>query len=230
MGTSKKSADPSRAERKAKKRKLEEAIPDLPGDNDTAEDIVVSSGTLDKVSKKSKKEHDETESMGNRMTSDKERRAAKKAKKEKKSQKKVEEITHKGVQVAEKIAEDKKTRKQVNAESARIDTALETRDSEKLAQDEDAPKKSKKERKAERKAKEAADAAAIAAALPEPSEPTPESKGDATREEENSKRNNREREKGRKAAGGQVTNGEVKAPRFIVFIGDTYILERTLRD
>ena len=34
MGVTKKGTEPSRAERKAKKRKLEDAIPDLPGDND----------------------------------------------------------------------------------------------------------------------------------------------------------------------------------------------------
>lgn len=223
MGISKKGADPSRAERKAKKRKLEDAIPDLPGDNETTQGLDVPSGKSEKASKKRKRDNDGLETATNGAISEKERKAAKEAKKEQKRLKDEEDITAEDVEDAKKVAKkDKKSKKDAKIDPANINTTLEVVESEMITKDESVPRKSKKERKAERKAKEAAEVASTEAALLTPSEPAPEFNGDATLEEKKPKRNNRNRERKRKASGDEATNGEGTAPRFIVFIGTVH--------
>lgn len=201
MGSSsKKGTDATRAERKAKKRKLEDAIPDLPGD-DAAEETP----KKEKSSKKRKRSEDEDVV---------EEKAAKKEKKEKKSKKDKyagdEEDTEKEARRAAK-----KAKKALKAECTTA-ADLAVKEPEPVVEEE-APKKSKKERKAERKAKEAANGTAIATATKDAVKV--EAGGEV--EEKKAKKNNRNRSKKREGDAAAKENGEEgkAAARFICFIG-----------
>ena len=225
MGSSKKQPDATRQERKAKKRKLEDAVPDLPGDNDA----VVSRETSGKKRKRDRDagvEEDEVDGM----TDGQEEK--KREKKEKKRRRK--EAEEGGLPIEEEVEgkaekKEKKSKKEKKEkESAAVEPAIAT-------EAEDGPKKSKKERKAERKAKEAAEAAVKGkdAAAGEGSKAEAETNGGSESAEagKKSKKNNRNREKKRKgtAASGEgvAVNGagekdESKAKkdaRFICFVG-----------
>lgn len=218
MGTTKKGSDPSRADRKAKKRKLEDAIPDLPGD-DEPQEITTSD---DKSSKKRKRAAGEI-SGDNDLADDKERKSAKKEKREKKQKRNAEDSllsSTEGVKAAdgkgEAITDEPKEDVSTKPEVPNIS--------------EDGPKKSKKERKAERKAREAIEKvekeASKPADLPKENSTSIEDKGGNTStklagsEEKKPRKNNRNREKKRWAALQKGT--EEKAPRFIAFIGNTF--------
>jgi nucleolar protein 6 len=216
MGISKQRTEPSRANRKAKKRKLEDAIPDLPGDDDAQE---VSSaahelGIIEKPSKKRKRTNEEAETQENPEVREKKRKSSKKERKQKEENVIVQAVDiGNGDGVVKKSKKSKK--EEANEESSAVQNEADETD--------DAPKKSKKERKAERKAREAADKAND----PDRNEPMKDSNGKAevkanavdtsTSTEEKKRKNNRNREKKRKTA---LENGlESKPPRFIAFIG-----------
>ena len=238
MGTSKNSHDATRQERKAKKRKLEDAVPDLPGD-------VADTGDSEEVGRKAgKKQKRDTDTGDGVIDEEKQRKREKKERK--KLRKEEAEFPEEGgvpLDVVdedgegvknEKSKKDKRAKKSAVAEEPVIE--LET------VAEEAGPKKSKKERKAERRAKEAAEGAA-------PVEELKESKseqkvngnasmnGEAAEGEKKSRKNNRNREKKRKGTvppeGGAV-NGNAEKPtgegkekkdaRFICFIGTSPFL------
>jgi nucleolar protein 6 len=205
-----KSTDASRAERKAKKRALEAAIPDLPGDHENAEDVEVEA----KAEKKSKKRKRDD------VVEDSETKKAKKEKKDKKKRK--SEAAEVEAEAEEELQEEKPAKKEKNEKKEKKEGKAANTNGESvpavanLDGEEDAPRKSKKERKAERKAAEAA-----AASKSTPTKAVSETNGVTPAEEKKSKKNNRNREKKRK---GDSANGDTegKAARFIVFIGAFY--------
>jgi nucleolar protein 6 len=211
MGASKKGQDPTRAERKAKKRKLEDTIPDLPGDGETLD---VNGSKNDRLSKKSKR----TKGLADEPNVPVEDRALKSGQRSCSRDDGVNSPSAE-TEITQRVAKQDWRREGVGAHA--IKESLGDVDATVIK---DSVKKSKKERKAERKAREAAKGAAshdVVKQAPEPksnSEPgisataiTPSS------EEKKPRRNNRNREKRRRAAleGGT----EEKAHRFIAFIG-----------
>jgi nucleolar protein 6 len=210
MAITKKGSDPSRADRKAKKRKLEDAVPDLPGDNEAEE----RTPSNDKSSKKRKRTPDETEVK--ETVDDKEKKSTKKEKK----RKRVEEET--ALRLGnEGTVEGLKSKKEPTADETSEETLVKSKGTAGIGEE---PKKSKKERKIERKAREAAEKATSQAVIHSQEDLKPtlehESNGSATlanSEEKKRKKNNRNRKGNRKAA---LENGaDGKAPRFIAFIG-----------
>ncbi|OBT99341.1 hypothetical protein VE01_02588 [Pseudogymnoascus verrucosus] len=228
MAPIKKSAGP-RSERKAAKRKAQDAIPDVPEDynNEGAEEVAAPK----------KRKRDDDEEGGE----DTEESGIKKVRKEKKEKKEKEE--------GKKEKKEKKPKK--DAEGGDEDTMMEdAAPKEPKEPKEDVPKKSKKERKAERKAQQAAEAIANAkanraaeeaAAASKPtvaSDGTEASKpaaaaaaGGKTPKAEKApkldkdgnpikKKNNRNREKKRLAAATAIAAGEKAPARFIVFVGN----------
>lgn len=201
MGSSSKkgNSDATRAERKAKKRKLEDAIPDLPGEEVVAEE----------KPKKRKRSADEDVV---------EEKAAKKEKKSKTDKDVVEDEDKEARKAAKKA---KKALKAEQSGTAAVELAVQ----EPVAEEE-APKKSKKERKAERKAKEAAETAAVANGTAAKDaqgakDPTSKEEVDGDAEQKKSKKNNRNRAEKRKRDAAAKESGEEggKAARFICFIG-----------
>ncbi|TVY28816.1 putative RNA-binding protein [Lachnellula hyalina] len=197
MGSSSKKGnnDATRAERKAKKRKLEDAIPDLPG-----EEVVVD----EKPKKKRKRSADEDVV---------EEKAAKKEKKSKKDKDAVADEDKEARSAAKKA---KKALKAEQSETAAVELAV-----QELVAEEEVPKKSKKERKAERKAKEAAETATAANGTAA-KDSTSKEEADGDGEEKKSKKNNRNRAEKRKREAAAKETGEEggKAARFICFIGN----------
>lgn len=213
MGVKKAEKDATRAERKAKRRKAENAIPDLPGDSEIHEQ------NTEKISKK-RKRLDNHEPIDDPKPEKKARKHEKKARKN---------TTEPGALVGD-------ADEQVGS-SLKNYTVVTTVDHE-LPKDEhvvditsEPPKKSKKERKAERKVAEAAAAAAASTTgtdetttQQEPKESTSQPQDDSAQPVK-SKKNNRNREKKRQAASIVAGNAEdpdktnKKAARFIVFIG-----------
>lgn len=208
MGGTKKGTDPSRAERKAKKRKLEDAIPNIPGDNEIEVEPEILSQSEKPVKKRKRDQADAEEDSIDEQQKKKE----KKEKKEKK---------------------DKKNKKS-DEEGGNAPGGDETEDLPKKSEEangavenSDIPKKSKKERKAERKARDAAEAAANGEAKSPAVTSTPGSgavvvAAAATKEKKPKKnKQNQEKkapgEKGTANGSGEKTDG--KAARFIVFIG-----------
>ncbi|KAH8667428.1 hypothetical protein BGZ60DRAFT_528730 [Tricladium varicosporioides] len=197
-----KSSDPTRAERKAKKRKLEDAIPDLPGEeNKDGEEL--SGGDEGKKRRKRIKNDEELEAPVEETGKQRGRR-------EKKERKQAERT--------EKEKQDGATEKVEEKEDVKMRGVGTT------ANEEGAPRKSKKERKAERKAKEAAEAAVATEAAKSTSNGDNKDEG---AKEKKSKKNNRNREKKRKGlvtgASDTAVEGEdkeKKSARFICFIGN----------
>jgi nucleolar protein 6 len=224
MGSSKKPQDATRQERKAKKRKLEDAVPDLPGD---VEDVDV-----EKAGKKRKRDKDVEAEEINGEDDDREKKERKKEKK--RTKKEAEESA--GAEVAN--GDGKGEKKNEKEKKAKSSATIEEPEVEADAEVEAGPKKSKKERKAERKAKEAAEAAKGKDVAPvEESKSKPEqANGAETEGGKKSKKNNRNREKKRKgsaATDGVAVNGDAekaveekdkKDARFICFIGTSPII------
>jgi len=204
MGLPKKGSEGiSRAERKAKKRKIEDTIPDLPGDEQILQESV------DEPKKKRKRSSELDESL-----IDEEKKAAKKEKKRKKAE-------DGGGEEVDKTAVKKAKKEKKAAEEVVEEPAVKAEELIKVEEVvEEAPRKSKKERKAERKALEAA--VKKDAPVTEDSKPAAEVDGEESKDTaEKAKKNNRNREKKRKAA---LENGETaeKTPdRFIVFVGES---------
>lgn len=209
----------SRAERKAKKRTLEDAIPNLPGDNEGE----IERESISKAEKKSKKRKRDAETGDEVIGEGKESKKDKKKKKRKIEDGESEPAEEEIVQNGKKSKKEKKGKKTgfekegpVSPADIEVDTVMQ--------EEVEAPKKTKKERKAERKAREAAESTSKNPAPTETSEAVSEANGktEAAGEEKKSKKNNRNREKKRK---GTSANGETSQPestkpaRFIVFIG-----------
>ncbi|OBT73737.1 hypothetical protein VF21_07147 [Pseudogymnoascus sp. 05NY08] len=236
MAPIKKAAGP-RSERKAAKRKAQDAIPDVPEDynNDGAEEVTAAP---------KKRKRDDDEEGGE----DADEGAVKKPKKAKKLRKEKEEKKEKeGGKKEKKEKKEKKPKKDVEGGDEDTEMADATPKAPKEPK-EDVPKKSKKERKAERKAQQAAvaianakanRAAEEAAATSKPSvasDGTETSKpaaaaGGKTPKAEKApkldkdgnpikKKNNRNREKKRLAAATAIAAGEKAPARFIVFVGN----------
>ncbi|PMD46389.1 hypothetical protein L207DRAFT_507304 [Hyaloscypha variabilis F] len=216
-----KSTDISRAERKAKKRALEDAIPDLPGDNE------VETGQAEKAEKNSKKRKRD----GERDAAEAVVQNGQKAKKDKNKRRKIEEAeaaeeVKDAVKAPKKEKKSKKGKASESTEDCEVPKPLKVDTN--MAEAPEEPKKTKKERKAERKARQAAETAAKGPDPPSPPETTPQANGDSSKgeEEKKSKKNNRNRDKKRKgtSANGEVSQPEEgkasKAARFIVFIGN----------
>jgi nucleolar protein 6 len=218
MGNTKRALEPSRAERKAKKRKLEDAIPDVPTDFDIQEHDSLTSKTARSTTKKGKINEGTSHPNLTMQIEGGQHEARKEAKKENK--KKV--ITATDSHGADLPSVEKTTKNTISPTTRElVERATETSD---------IPKKSKKERKAERKAREAADVANRDKGnlvdsphlRPEPNEHSTPSRS----EHKKPAKNNRNREKKRKGinvenatapGNGGVSNA--KAARFIVFIG-----------
>ncbi|KAL2065391.1 hypothetical protein VTL71DRAFT_3061 [Oculimacula yallundae] len=215
----------SRAERKAKKRAAEEAIPDVP-DSWTADPQIEVNAPAENDSKKRKRDTDEG---GNEGKEDKE---SKKERKKRRKEAEAGEAASGGVLVEKN---EKKVKKEKRAKGEATETHADL-DTDTVNNTVDgAPKKSKKERKAERKAKEAAEVSAQGAGGTElvklqNTEVNGSTKKSTDKpedgDEKKSKKNNRNREKKRKGANGTKVGGEVegedassKAARFIVFVG-----------
>lgn len=182
-------AGASRAERKAKRRKLENSIPDIP------EDIETESNNDNAVSTKRKRalDDDAIDDQATPLDSN-------------------EEISKKN---KESTRKSKKT-KTSSTDTPSLPIQIE--DPSDIAETEAAPKKSKKERKAERKAKEAAANATSATQEAKPAgkgngaDVNTSGKSDDTTAE-------KKRAKNKKQGGVAGENAESKAARFIVFIG-----------
>lgn len=232
MAVPKQRSEPSRADRKAKKRKLEDAIPDLPGDDEPEEKVATNISELDiknekKPSKKRKKTSEYEDAKKFQETDERSHKSSKRGRK-----KNEEEFSP--VQIADAVRElvdraaVKKGRngKELENEAANGKGST-VPEAEGNGETEEVPRKSKKERKAERKAREALDKGPTRDddgdgndAVEKPNVETAglnDGKDTSANPEEKKRKNNRNREKKRKAAleGG----AESKAPRFIAFIG-----------
>ncbi|KAL3420193.1 RNA recognition domain-containing protein [Phlyctema vagabunda] len=217
MGASKKATELlSRAERKSKKRQAEDAIPDLPGDNDDDGEEAQAS-EAEKSSKKRKRSSEDKKVVADPDGA--ERKSAKREKKRKRAEE-VEGEESKAVDAEDQESEKKKKKKKSQAEEpadgGEQPAAIEEDDG--TAE----PKKSKKERKAERKAREAAEGLTKESKKISPAKsdnvPVGGDEAKAGEEERPKKKNNRNRDKKRKAKAEEA--GESKAARFIVFIGN----------
>jgi nucleolar protein 6 len=221
MGLPRKEQDPTRAERKAKKRKLEDAIPDLPGDNEIAEDS--------KVGEKSNKKRKVKE--GSENIAGKERDSASLNQKGKKiKDKELSKESSTKVEINSANSTTKKKKETLASDVAHSDNAVEFMEPHTPVADDQTPRKSKKERKAARKVAEAAEAAKVISnrvteSVKVGTEPAAVMEVDQVKK---AKKNNRNREKKRKGANGTTLGAsdadagekkEGKAARFIVFIG-----------
>jgi len=199
MGTSKNTANISRASRKAKRRELEDAIPDLPIDNEleaSANEIAVSS------KKRKRSDQDERVDAPNRSPSPATNEDTKETKKGKKKRRKLTRGMG-GVVRDESMAQD--------TEASQPDTepATQAREQAAFAVSDVVPKKSKKERKAERRAREAA------------GQTQAEAGDEALVNEGNANKVRRGNLPGQndQVADGGNSGVNVKARRFIVFVG-----------
>jgi nucleolar protein 6 len=234
MAITKRDKDPTRAERKLKKRKLEEAIPDLPGDVGATDLQDASTPAIEGQENKSKKRklgktsiHDvdiqQDGANGTQQRKNKEERKEKR--KGKKAPKDNESYGDEILKSIDKASGSDHINEIRSGELESIHGKLERetevlRDSTALIDEEPPAKKSKKERKAERKATEAAQAAASNNSAPASIEDTPVAVGEEV-QSGMSKKNNRNREKKQKGYNSNEASekAEGKAPRFIVFIG-----------
>jgi len=221
MTITKKDKDPTRAERKLKKRKLEEAIPNLPGDVGETDLQDVSTQAIENSYKKRKFGKSSIHNADFQRDGEN-KSQQKKNKEEKKGKRAVKDIeSHADEMVksndkaldSDQIGELRSEKMEsIHGKSER---EIEVSGDSTACIDEDPPaKKSKKERKAERKAAEAAQAAHT------PIEDMPVASGEGTQPGK-SKHNNRNREKKRKGGDNNEASEKAvgKAPRFIVFIG-----------
>ncbi|KAG9243569.1 hypothetical protein BJ878DRAFT_576456 [Calycina marina] len=203
----------SRAERKSKKRALEKAIPDFPGDEKPPVDEAMD-GNEDGEKKGKKRKRDRGEDVEGDEEGDKQARKA--AKKKRKSE------NEGGLKIA--------------GEKSTVITKAETGEgfmegvevNGEAVEGEEALRKSKKERKAERKAKDSAQKEATKNAAHAPATTKTDASGEKTAkangtaataengEEKSRSKNNRNREKRRQAIGGETG----KENRFICFIGN----------
>jgi nucleolar protein 6 len=207
MGNTSKSNDASRAERKAKKRKLEDAVPDLPGDVDipTLEETGDKTQSNDEGVKTKKRKGNSTVEDGS-VSVGKDRGQ------------------HKATKIKRTSADGSKRNEQtLGRDVALIDESLQGQPATLEYSNEDItlptdeqPRKSKKERKAERKAKEAAEKAQAQEYPKEQGQEKNPSNEITSAGDKKSKKNNRNREKKRLA---KANGEEGKEPRFIVFIG-----------
>jgi nucleolar protein 6 len=226
MALTKKDKDPTRAERKSIKRKLEEAIPDLPGDvhaGDSRDPSTPPKEGRGKSSKKRKLGESSTYDVKFQQDGEKELQQSKNKEKRKgkRAVKDSELHTDEMVKSNHKASDsdhigESRSRKMVSINGT-LDRKVEVSTHSAAPINEDPPaKKSKKERKAERKAAEAA-------ASNNSAPPTIEGSSIANGEEApsgKSKKNSRNRKKRNGGNGNDVSQkAEGKAPRFIIFIG-----------
>jgi nucleolar protein 6 len=220
MAITKKDKDPTRAGRKLKKRKLEEAISDLPGDAGTANSQDPSTPTKEGRGKSFKRRklgesstHDIDMQQGgeneHQQKKNQEEKAGKRAVKDNKSH--ADEIVKSSDKASDSDHIDKLRSGKLGSIHGKLEREIEVTGDSTAPIDEDPPaKKSKNQRKAKRKTAEAAQAAASNKFTSPPTEDTPVASGEAVQSGK-SKKNNRNRKKKRKDEG--------KAQRFIVFIG-----------
>ncbi|KAI9740128.1 MAG: hypothetical protein M1818_004879 [Claussenomyces sp. TS43310] len=228
MGMAKKEKDGTRAERKAKKRRAEDAISDLPGDSEAVE----AEGAAIQSKRNSSRKRQRLQPTGNvsifearteeKRIRDKDRKP-KRADRHSTSSDDVENLpkAQPGAPLAENKAQAPATNAIVGGQSGMSNLSI--------LHANEPPKKSKKDRKAEKKAAE------LSAATKTTTTTTDEQghgeviapPDDAYEATPNGKKNNRNRErrrKGVKDVAKKVTDEaretEGKAPRFIVFIGN----------
>ncbi|RFU28133.1 hypothetical protein B7463_g8190, partial [Scytalidium lignicola] len=197
MGNSGKHSYSSAAERKAKKRKLEDAIPDIPGNDD--EELEEPTAPLTKKNKRRIDTNKTVISTNEASTIDSGLSSLKNGGESKKQLLSREEIRNDGL----------------------VGTTRETQIEEQAA-----VKKSKKERKAERKAREAADGVKQSSGEASVSFQADVSPGDTMdMDTKSQKKNEIRRENKKPTSGGRADRSTYekdknKAPRFIVFIGN----------
>lgn len=227
MTITKKDKDPTRAERKLKKRRLEEAIPDLPGDvgetdlQDVSTQVIENSSKKRKLRKSSIHDADFQQDGENKY----QQKKNKEEKKEKRAVKDIESHADEMVKSNDKASDSDQIGElrlgKMESIHGKSEREIKVSGDSTARIDEDPPaKKSKKERKAERKAAEAAQAAASSNSAHPPIEDMPVAGGEGTQPGK-SKHNNRNREKKRKGGDNNEASEKAvgKAPRFIVFIG-----------
>lgn len=230
MAITKTNKDPTRAERKLKKRKLEEAIPDLPGDVGAADSRDPSTSVKKGQRKASKKRKlGECSTHGVDFQQGGEKELQKKKTKEgkiavKDSESHADEIVKTNDKALDSDHIGELRSGKLDSIHDKLERKIEVPGDSATPIDENPPgKKSKKERKAERKAAEAAQAAASDNSA-SPSIEDSAVKGEERAPSGKSKKNNRNREKKRKR--GNINDvserAEGKTTRFIVFIGKLY--------
>ncbi|KAI9645312.1 hypothetical protein NHQ30_006048 [Ciborinia camelliae] len=183
-------AGASRAERKAKRRKLENSIPDIP------DDIETESNNDGAVSTKRKRALDDDVNDDQTAALDRNEGLANKNKDSK-----------------------HKTKKAKTASANAPSLSVQIGEPSDIAETEAAPKKSKKERKAERKAREAAANTTSTAQEAETAAKQTDSDTKATGHSDQTT-TEKKRMKGKKQGGISGATAESKAARFIVFIGN----------
>ncbi len=228
MATTKRVKDPSRAERKLKKRKIEEAIPDLPGDVGATHLPNALHLAMEgrEISTKKRKVVNDSNNDKNFLQDGEYGAQRRKKGKEKENR----ALNESGANIDETVKSDGKPSDSEHINGLRLGkleshhgslkSEMENLGDSALPIDEDAPaRKSKKERKARRKAAEATQVTA-SESVPPLIEDAPAAVGGEAPSEK-SKKNNRNREKKRKGSNmNEVSEkAEGKAPRFIVFIG-----------
>jgi nucleolar protein 6 len=218
MGTTREVKDLSRAERKLKKRKLEQTIADLPGDIGVTDLQDASLLVIaDREHGTKKRKLGRTSNHDVKFLHDGESKVQQKKGKEKKNGMRIWNESEKDLN--EKVSSNDKA-SDLRPESLHVNKKRrigEMEDSAPATDEGPSAKRTKKERRAEKKAAKAAQVAVR-------KEPAPPATEDAPATDEGdtlpkiSKKNNRNREKKRK---GTELLGKtlVKAPRFIVFIG-----------
>ena len=233
MAITKRDKEPTRAERKSKKRKFQEAIPDLPGDigatdSQNAPTPVTeereNSSEKRKLGKSSIHDVDFQEDGENELRQEKNQRNEKGKRALKDSESHADEVVKSNDKASDSDHIGELRSVKMESIHRKLGREIEVSGDSATPIDEDLPaKKSKKERKAERKAAEAAQSSASNNSAP----PLIEDSAVACGEEAplgKLKRNIRNREKKRK--GGNSNNvsekPEGKVPRFIVFIGKLY--------
>lgn len=210
------SSEASRAERKARKRKLVDAVPNLPGEKDSPTVVYESSSHTEQQSRKRKRENNGI-ALEDYMSSD--RGSGETGKRE--GQRRKYRKTYEDIQVEIADGLQKPEGRNDVGDNHRDDATNEDRELQ-VGRDKANLPKSKKQRKTERKARQAAEARAEETVCPtsivQSSASTPVEQELASRQ---SKRNRVEKEPSAHTQQGLDGGPELvrKRPRFIAFIG-----------
>jgi len=244
MGVSKHAKDSTRAERKAKKRKLEDAVPDLPGDHDSVV-LAVAPKSSETTSKKRKRTTEDAAILVHPDEPDITLSTKILKKHKKRAQDNTELVTIVGSEEPLVNGDGVSKREKYNNNETPNEQAAAASNINTLAfgaeNNEAAPRKSKKERKAEKKAREAKKTEDLATSSQgEPSETTkpheqsnsqmknPKDSSTGELKEQKVKMRQEKREKRNAISSitksvsstAQKEKGEGNAARFIVFIGN----------
>jgi nucleolar protein 6 len=232
MAITKRDKEPTRAERKSKKRKFQEAIPDLPGDigatdSQNAPTPVIegreNSSEKRKLGKSSIHDVDFQEDGENELQQEKNEGKGKGKRAVKDSESHADEVAKSNDKASNSDHIGELRSVKMESIHRKLEREIEVSGDSATPIDDPPAKKSKKERKAERKAAEAAQSAASNNSAPSLIEDSAVACGE---EAPLGKLNKNIRNRERKRKGGNSNNvseeAEGKVPRFIVFIGKLY--------